>query len=240
MAENNDNAAKNAPASAAKRSDKKKTSIMDMRQNDFVADAMQRAVDATSDFPAIPAAIANQISKTLDALAKSKYPQSDEENGGRRYPNIEKIIARRDLDIDAAQFDLGNAKRPALAAFETQKDVWSSALKKYDFALTSAEADLRTAVKQAVNDYNERVNPDSERHNAFLYYTMRSAVAEALTDYEKLAGTAAGTLAAAAGEVLSAYATFAATISVAQSTFLSGEAAAELSFWSSVEQVRDG
>jgi hypothetical protein len=142
--------------------------------------------------------------------------------------------------MEDAQFVYDSAELTALTTFETQQKVWSRAVKQYDFDLATAEVALRTAVKAAVDHYKDRTNPDSERHNSFLYYTMRSAVASALTDYEKLAGPAAGTLAGAAGEVLTAYAAFASSVSVAQSTLLFSEAAAELTFWDSVEQVRDG
>ena len=240
MVESNETASKSPAVTASKRPDRNNSSIMDLRREDFVGEALQKAVDAAVEFKKLPGLIASQMSSILNSLAKSSYPESPEEKGGRRYPHIEQSIAQRDLDMEDAQFVYGGAELDALTAFETQQKVWSRAVKQYNFGLATGEIALRTAVKAAVDHYKDRTNPDSERHNSFLYYTMRSAVAAALTDYERLAGTAAGTLAAAAGEVLTAYATFASSVSVAQSTLLSSEATAELTFWESVEQVRDG
>lgn len=239
MAETNEASTKTQQSTLSKRGDRTKSSITDIRRDDLVSDALQKAVDATKEFRKVPALLEVQVSGILDRLAGPPL-ESAEEKGGPRYPHIEQSIAQRNLDIEDAQFVYDGVELTQLTAFETQQKVWSRALKQYEFNLASAEVALRSAVKAAVDHYRDRTNPDSERHNAFLYYTMRSAVASALTDYETAVGTAAGTLAGAAGDMLSTYASFASAIAAARSTLLAGEATAEVTFWGSVEQIRDG
>jgi len=102
-----------------------------------------------------------------------------------------------------------------------------------------AQSSFQSAVKTAVVAYNRKKNPDSKSRNLALYFQMESEVTSALIVFQSALGSAGATLAAAAGTLLEAHATYMASVGQLEATLLNDNANANATFWQSVEQIRD-
>lgn len=144
---------------------------------------------------------------------------------------------KRALDTAGNTYDSG--KRSAAVALQTALDAWKDAKSEYDFEMANAKSMLDVAVQAAIEVYDDKKNDDSRSRSRYLSYTLKEAVAVAIQAFETSGASAASTLAAAAGALLVAYATYVSEIRAAQSQLLTDKAGAYQTFWQSAEGVWD-
>jgi hypothetical protein len=129
----------------------------------------------------------------------------------------------------------------AASALHVAVSTWDLAVQQYQFNTITAMAALNSAVQAAELVYQTalKARPDSPSRALVLWYQLEATVLGGITSYEaSLAGAAAG-LAAAAGTLLDAYATYVTAISSAEAVQLTSISAAEQTFWQGVETGRD-
>lgn len=173
---------------------------------------------------------ATEIDRTGDPCAPKE---------GKADPNVTPFCVTRKRDLDTARTNFSAAKGTAASALKVARDAWAGAVSEYEFEMANAKVLLRAAAKIAIEEYEKKRNPDSHSRNHNLYYTMQLAIATAVQALETSAGTAASTLAGAAGSLLGAHATYVAAINAAQSQRLVDEATAKQTFWNNVEDEWD-
>ena len=138
---------------------------------------------------------------------------------------------------------LSKANTTAAIAFNDARAGFTMAVETYRQALASAQMDLDLAYHNAANSYQDEVDADHHDGSMTRSENLRSirkvAGANALQAYAAVVESATNALAAEAGSLINAYAGFLASNLSAPLAHESGVAAAQQSFWSSVEAKRD-
>jgi hypothetical protein len=118
---------------------------------------------------------------------------------------------------------------------------WDLAVQQYQFTTVTAMAALNGTVADAIQVYQAalKLRPDSPSRALVLWYQMEATVLGGITTYESSLAGAANALAAAAGTLLGAYATYVTAISSAEAVQLTSVSAAKQTFWQGVETGRD-
>lgn len=130
-------------------------------------------------------------------------------------------------------------KVSANSALETAISNWKTATKTYEQAVESAELDLDLAIATAKATFDAAYNKDSKARIEYLTATLKVSSVTAQQAYETAVEAAGTTLAGAAGTLVAAYATFVTSTLNAPLTEMNTQAAAEQTFWKSVETKRD-
>jgi hypothetical protein len=217
--------------------DAKKTAPPTMA--DRVSDALNQATLAITKTDVDGAAKAAQgdVEKLLGSMTKTPprpIPDKDLTD-----PAVLPSFHDHKLAYDTADNTYDNARAGAVAQLGSDLNAWKQAQSQHDHAMGAAQVSLAAAVKTATDDYDGKYNLDSRSRRLNLSYKLREAVAAAIQQYENDANLAAGTLATAAGALLSAHATFLGSLGTASSKLLADKAAADQEYWAAVEQVID-
>ena len=170
---------------------------------DIVQAALDQALNAvtTAQTADLAGQIVNNLNQFLAALIPKPLHDVPADNCQYPDPPIAEFCAEQKLALAVSANTYDTAQSAASAAFQTALHAWTLAKSNYEFAVTTADVLLRAAVKTAVDTYNQKDNLDSKSRHHFLYFTLQESVAQALIAFEGSMGSAAATLAGAAGNV---------------------------------------
>ncbi len=185
----------------------------------------------------------NQIVTTLNKFLEDLIPppphELPEDKCDNPTPEIAPFCAQEKLDLATSANTWQNSQLTAEEVLRQAIGTWNLAVSQYEHSVTSADIQLRAAVKAAVATYNQKNNPDSHSRSLFPYFTMKTAVASALQAFETSIATADGGLSGAAGTLIGAYTTYVTNLQAAQTTRQVGDSTAAETFWQQVEAMRD-
>jgi hypothetical protein len=183
---------------------------------------------------------AEEIRTDVVNLLNSMIPDPPAEDGCEN-PDaaIAPVCAQRKLNIATADHAFNSAEQVVGAQFGSAVSAWKLALTQYTFSLVQAESLLRTAVKIARDDFQQKETQDSPERNLFLYFQMKAEVTSALVSYETSLADAGATLSGAGGTLTAAYVAYATAVAASAAGWLDSQAVAFRSFWQSVESARN-
>ncbi|MDB5678843.1 hypothetical protein [Sphingomonas bacterium] len=183
---------------------------------------------------------AGDIQADVQKLREKLTPQPPQpvpdHNHRHADPQIGPFLTQQKLDLAKADIRYDNAQSAAVAALEGELNNWKQAVSQYHFAMNTAHLAVTAAVKATKDSYALK-HTDSNSRSLYLFYTMAEEVDAAVQAYEVSAASAATALAAEAGNLLAAHATFRGSIAAATSTLMTDQTTAAQTFWQGAEQA---
>ena len=180
--------------------------------------------------------ISAEVQKRLDELTPPPPQPVPDHKGRHSDPQIGPFLTQQKLDLDKADIRYDNAQSAAVAALESELNTWKQAVSQYHFAMKTADLAAAAAAKATKDSYALK-HSDSNSRSLYLFYTMVEEVDAAVQGYEVSAASAAAALAAEAGNLLAAHATFRGSIAAATSALMTDRTTAAQTFWQGAEQV---
>lgn len=213
---------------------------------DPALDALAGAVEKMLklDFGPFAFQVGQNLSAFVDALVQAEVPVPPEGSPGHTYtvkaddPVVAPFYSELKFDRAKAKTRFENTRSAAELDMQGERESWDRAVRQYEFNRSSALATVFSTVADAGKAYKGKYNDVSPERTLNLYFTMRQATASAVLQYETECAAAAATLAAAAGNLLRAKATYVAAINAAHASRLVNEASAEETFWQSMAGAR--
>ncbi|HXM44939.1 MAG TPA: hypothetical protein VN924_27120, partial [Bryobacteraceae bacterium] len=168
--------------------------------SDLVLSALQQAVGVAVNLEQDHKK-AEAIGNNLINFLKSLIPDPPDTPGDDKCKNADPVIApfcaQRRLSEATAENVFTGAEGAAGSDLHTAVSAWRLGLSQYDFETVTANSQLQVSVQAALDNYNQKVNPDSQSRNLYLYYQMVAAVDTALIAFQGAQASAGAGLAAA-------------------------------------------
>lgn len=209
---------------------------------DHLFDFISRSVEPVLilDLASLDQQIADDSNAFFDsAMVRPPSNMPDDPCGPDQDDDLAAYCHQRVLDNTRAQNSYNSAVRGAAAPLQQEINNWELAVGQYNFALSGAKSTMSAAIKAARQTYDSKQNKDSGSRSANLYYELKEGVAAAVQAFNVTVATAGGVLAAEAGALLAAYATYVGGIEAAETQRQTDLATAQQNFWQGVEGVLD-
>jgi hypothetical protein len=190
-------------------------------------------------------AIADQISANLGSQLKSLVKGDDPKPSDdpcitpkdKQSPQIPAFCTTRKKALAEADLNHTYSVEDAMSELDSAKRAWTRSRGQYDFSMRTAQIALEQRVATAIAAYDSKFDQNFGSPMIYLYFTQKQAIAAEMLGFEGSATAAGTSFAAATGALLGAYQTYLTTIETAAAQQLEDMAAAEQSFWQSVEGV---